>query len=115
MEEGGCNSKYFHSLLRDKRRRLQLHRIKNHKHRWVQGDDKIAKAAIHHFAQLFNQKHLFKDYMILDNITCYITDEDNEVLTAIPDMDEIKDAIFGMSASSSAGPDGYNGTFYHKC
>lgn len=33
----------------------------------------------------------------------------------MPNMDEIKKAVFSMSSTSSAGPEGYNGTFYHKC
>ncbi|XP_016491548.1 uncharacterized protein LOC107811177 [Nicotiana tabacum] len=44
FQEGDYNTRYFHSVLRDKRRRLYLHRIKNHRNRWVKGDDKIAKA-----------------------------------------------------------------------
>ncbi|XP_075109154.1 uncharacterized protein LOC142180948 [Nicotiana tabacum] len=31
FEDGDSNTKYFHGLLREKRRRFQLHRIKNHK------------------------------------------------------------------------------------
>lgn len=48
FKEGDCNSKYFHNILRDRRRRLQIFRIKNHKDRWIQREDKIAKAAIKH-------------------------------------------------------------------
>lgn len=29
--------------------------------------------------------------------------------------DEVREAILDMSPTSSAGPDGFNGTFYHKC
>ncbi|XP_070052664.1 uncharacterized protein [Nicotiana tomentosiformis] len=45
FKDGDCNTSYFHSILRDRRRRLQLHRIKNHRDRWIQADEKIAKAA----------------------------------------------------------------------
>ncbi|XP_059292005.1 uncharacterized protein LOC132045444 [Lycium ferocissimum] len=49
FKDGDKNTKYFHSVLRNKRRRLQIQRIKNHKGRWIQGEEKIAKAAIRHF------------------------------------------------------------------
>lgn len=52
IEEGDSNTKYFHGVIKDKRRKVQLHMIKNHKDGWVQGDDKIAKAAVHHFKKI---------------------------------------------------------------
>ncbi|XP_075086043.1 uncharacterized protein LOC142168791 [Nicotiana tabacum] len=84
-------------------------------YRWVEGDDNISKAAIHHFQKLFNIKHQFNDYDIFNFIPKCITADDNAHLTAIPDTEEIKESIFNMSASSVAGLDGYNGTFFQKC
>ncbi|WMV49350.1 hypothetical protein MTR67_042735 [Solanum verrucosum] len=89
--------------------------IKNHKNKWVQGDDKIAKAAVHHFKNLFNTSHTFNDFDILNYINPCIADDDNIKLVAVPDLEEIKDAVFNMSASSAPGPDGYSGIFFHKC
>nr|XP_009802923.1 PREDICTED: uncharacterized protein LOC104248369 [Nicotiana sylvestris]XP_016436485.1 PREDICTED: uncharacterized protein LOC107762629 [Nicotiana tabacum] len=85
FEDGDSNGTYFYSVIRDRTRKLQLHRIKKYRDNWIQGEDNIAKAA------------------------------DNANLSTIPEYEEIKEAVFRMSSSSSAGPDGYNGTFYHKC
>lgn len=41
FEESDCNTKYFHSLIGERRRKLQLHRIKDHRDNWVQGDEEI--------------------------------------------------------------------------
>lgn len=41
--------------------------------------------------------------------------EDNINLIVLPTEDEIKNTIFSLSAESSAGPDGYNGTFFQSC
>lgn len=51
----------------------------------------------------------------MDCIPRYIDDEDNWELMSRHFVEEIKEAVFDMCASSSAGPDGYNGTFYQKC
>ncbi|XP_019252901.1 PREDICTED: uncharacterized protein LOC109231716 [Nicotiana attenuata] len=115
FEDGDSNTTYFHSVIRDRRRKLQLHRIKNHRDNWIQGEDNIAKAAVHHFQHLFNLYHDFRDQDILNYIPSCIIEEDNANLSAIPEYEEIKEHVFSMSSSSSAGPDGYNGTFYHKC
>ena len=46
FKDGDKNTKYFHSVLRKRRRRLHIHRIKNLRGIWVQGDDTIGKAAL---------------------------------------------------------------------
>nr|XP_016448725.1 PREDICTED: uncharacterized protein LOC107773821 [Nicotiana tabacum] len=114
FEEGESNTNYFHSTIKDRRRRLQLHRIKDHKNRWVEGDDNISKATIHYLQKLFNIKHQLNDYDILNFIPKCITTDDNAHLTAIPDIEKIKEVIFNMSSFSAAGPDSYNGTFFQK-
>lgn len=43
FEEGDANTNYFHSMLRDKKRKLHVHRIKNNKGRWIQGEENIAR------------------------------------------------------------------------
>ncbi|XP_049369900.1 uncharacterized protein LOC125834791 [Solanum verrucosum] len=115
FEEGDFNTKYFHSLIRERKRRLQLHRIKDHIDNWVQGDEEINKAAIHHYNMIFNLQHQFTDNSILDNIQRVITEEENSLLTIMPGLEEIKNVVFSMSSDSSSGPDGYSGVFYHKC
>lgn len=57
FKDGDKNTKYFHSVLRTKRRRLQIPRIKNDRGRWVQGDNKVAKVSIKHFQIQFNLNH----------------------------------------------------------
>ncbi|XP_070041197.1 uncharacterized protein [Nicotiana tomentosiformis] len=64
---------------------------------------------------LLKQKAQFRDHEILENRPCCIINEDNDTLTAIPDLDEIREEFFSMSADNSAGPDGYNSSFFHKC
>lgn len=41
-----------------------------------------------------------------------ITDLDNSMLIKTPSMDEVRCAIFSMSASGSLGPDGFGGGFF---
>ncbi|XP_070046537.1 uncharacterized protein [Nicotiana tomentosiformis] len=73
FEEGDINTQFFHSKLREKRRRLQLNMIKNHKGNWVQGEEKIAKAAIWHFNSNFNLLTPTLDLSILNCISTKIS------------------------------------------
>lgn len=81
----------------------------------MQGDEKIGKAAIRPFKKLFNLENVDVDNKILNCIHSVITQEENDMLTSMPDDEDIKDIIFNMRAHSSAGSDGYNGVFYHTC
>ncbi|XP_019230172.1 PREDICTED: uncharacterized protein LOC109211124 [Nicotiana attenuata] len=112
FEDGDSNTKYFHSLLREKRRRLQLHRIKNHRGKWIQKENNIAKAAVKHFDSLFNLPKPTLNPYLFSCIPKCILEEDNMKLFAIPNENEIKDDVFNLSADSTTGPDGYNGTFF---
>lgn len=103
FEEGDSNPKYLHSVIRDRKSRLQLNRIKDHRDQWVQGDDKIGKVVIHRFQQLFNLKHNFNGQGIFNYTSKCITEEENIILTAIPEWEEIREAVVSMSTSSSAG------------
>ncbi|XP_060182548.1 uncharacterized protein LOC132612262 [Lycium barbarum] len=115
FEEGDGNTRYFHSVVREKRRRLHIHRIKNSKGKWMHSEGKIGNSAVRHFERLFCNQKRNVDNELLNVIPRIITENDNEMLNILPEEEEIQKAIFSMSPTSSAGPDGYTGRFYQKC
>lgn len=115
FQQGDYNNKYFHSVLRERRRKLGIHRIKNHGGRWIQGDDKIARVAIKHFEQLFNLSQTLMNPTLLDCILFIVTSQDNEMLTNLPNEIEMREVVFSMSRYSCAGTDEYNGKFFQAC
>ncbi|KAH0775105.1 hypothetical protein KY290_012242 [Solanum tuberosum] len=89
FKEGDANTKYFHALMRGRRKRLFLHKIRNDNEEWIQGEEQIAQAAF--------------------------TPVQNEMLQAIPTMEELRQVVFSMNPNSAAGPDGIGGRFYQVC
>jgi len=67
FKEGDSNSKYFHALIRGRRRRLFIHKILNDKTDWIQGDEHIAKAACEHFQNIFTgeRKNLLMKFPLI--------------------------------------------------
>ncbi|XP_019257756.1 PREDICTED: uncharacterized protein LOC109235970 [Nicotiana attenuata] len=115
FKKGDCNSRCFSNVIKDKRRRMHLHKIKNHIGNWIQGEERIAKAAVRPFQKIFNLALVNVDENVLNCIKEFITEEDNLQRSQVPEESEIKDTIFDMSGTSSAGPDRFNGIFYQKC
>ncbi|XP_075103645.1 uncharacterized protein LOC142178218 [Nicotiana tabacum] len=112
LQEGDYNTKCFRCVLRERRKRLQLHRIKNNRGRWVKGDDKIARTAIRHFSKLFNLPQHGINHNVLSCIPKCLTEDENAMLSELPDELEFMNVVFSLSADSTAEPYRYNGIFF---
>ncbi|XP_049348970.1 uncharacterized protein LOC125813524 [Solanum verrucosum] len=115
FKEGDCNTKYFHSLIRGRRRRIFIHKIIREDGEWIQGDEVIAEAACDHFQKIFTGDNKIINEDVLDCIPQMVTQEQNVGLTAMPNLEELKEVVFFMNPNSAAGPDGMNGYFFQKC
>lgn len=52
---------------------------------------------------------------LLSNIPLLITVEENARLIVDPSMEEVQKIVFSMSADSTAGLDGFSGSFFQVC
>ncbi|KAF3658030.1 hypothetical protein FXO38_13424 [Capsicum annuum] len=107
--EGEVNSKFFHSIVKGRKKRLNLTSIHDEHNNWISGDDNIAQQAIKFFEKQFTKEDIPLDDTVMNCIPKIINDEDNTLLLALPSMDEMKDVIFSMSAYSAPEPDGFSG------
>lgn len=65
-EEGDSNSKYFHGVIREIRRKACLRRIMGRDGEWIEEEKEIAEAAIEHFSKIFTQPNNSLDLSITD-------------------------------------------------
>jgi len=67
FKEGDTNSKYFHSMMRGRRRKLFIHRICTDEDTWIQGDENIAKKACMYYKifSLGNQTESLRRFLIV--------------------------------------------------
>uniref|UniRef100_M1E0C2 RNase H family protein n=1 Tax=Solanum tuberosum TaxID=4113 RepID=M1E0C2_SOLTU len=109
FKEGDGNSKYFHALIRGRRRRLFIHKILKDNDEWVQGDDHIAQAACEHFQNIFTGEEKLIDEIPMECIPRIIMQEQNDRMKELPTLDELKEVVQSLNPNSAAGPDGMNG------
>ncbi|XP_059316338.1 uncharacterized protein LOC132067197 [Lycium ferocissimum] len=100
LEEGDANTKYFHAIINEKRRRLNIQRIINSEGQWINGDEQIFEEAVNHFNLLFHEDN-DPDLQYIDCLDQVITQHDNDILCAMPQESEIRDAGFALSPSSA--------------
>nr|XP_009592913.1 uncharacterized protein LOC104089672 [Nicotiana tomentosiformis] len=110
-DEGDTNSKYFYRVVNEKRRSSHLPRFKNNQEVWVEGNQDISNDAIQHFSNLFTHSPSDNDLSILECIDLIVSEEENNLMHSIHEVDAIKDVVFSINPNSFTGPDGFNGHF----
>ncbi|XP_015058305.1 uncharacterized protein LOC107004576 [Solanum pennellii] len=115
FKEGDTNYKYFHLVIRGRRRKFFIHKVSNENGDWIQGDDNIAQVACEHFKGIFTGEEKLINEHTLECIPRVINQDQNAQLTIEPSMDEPKEVVLSMNPNSAASPDGMNGYFFQKC
>ncbi|VFQ77897.1 unnamed protein product [Cuscuta campestris] len=63
IEDGDRNSKFFHSIVKDRRRRLYIHKIKDQTGAWIEDQKQIAQQAIEFYQHLFTEESRIEPYI----------------------------------------------------
>ncbi|VFQ64094.1 unnamed protein product [Cuscuta campestris] len=115
MELGDQNSSFFHSYVKSRRSNLKIRSITDGNGRKKMEVEEMRKAAEDYFKEVFSTHKEVHAHHILEYIPNLITPEDNFMMGRIPDEAEIQKAVWDLSPTSSAGPDGFNGSFFRVC
>lgn len=102
FKEGNSNSKFFHSLIRG-RRKLFIKKIHCKEGEWLQGDDNIAKAICDYFQQIFMGEDEVIDETPLECIQRMVNEEQDKNLSVMTSMDELKEVVLFMNPTSVVG------------
>ncbi|XP_060195295.1 uncharacterized protein LOC132624548 [Lycium barbarum] len=97
-EEDSC-SKYFFSVIKQKRRRNYIHRIQDENGYWIEDPNDIGNAAVRFYSNLFSNDSQQNGYDFgdLNQLHSIINHEDNEMLTRMPEEEEILVVIRDLS------------------
>ncbi|VFQ83814.1 unnamed protein product [Cuscuta campestris] len=115
MSEGDCNSKFFHSFVKSKRRKLAIKTIHDDQGNILTTQEDICREAIHYFSNCYTTVTKSDESIISQFIDQVIDHRDNQLICSIPSEAEIYKAIMNLNPDSAAGPDGFNGYFFRIC
>ena len=113
IKQGDLNTKYFHSLVKWRRARNQLHGIfVNNK--WSDNKEEVKIKVCEFFEERFARNDGCQVRM--DNVDFNsISEADNEMLVGEFSDEEVKAAVWGCESSKSPGPEGFNFGFIKSC
>ncbi|KAL6580244.1 hypothetical protein OROMI_008268 [Orobanche minor] len=112
--EGESNSKFFHTIVKNKRQKNFIHSIRENGH-YINTPEEIKNWAISYFLDCFaeNQPCLGEiDPLMMPK---RVSNEHNNILCASPSFDEIRKCVFELDGDSIAGPNGFNAKCFQVC
>jgi hypothetical protein len=113
IQEGDSNSHFFHSVIKGRRRRNQLVSLKKGDD-WLKGVDEIKSELKDHFSQHFTEEWSNRPFLQgIDFNTLSV--DDNALLLAPFDEEEVRETIWSCDGNKSPGPDGFNLNFFKAC
>ncbi|XP_060210563.1 uncharacterized protein LOC132637499 [Lycium barbarum] len=112
FKDGDRNTKFFHSYVKGRRKKLALQRIQNSQGDWISSNNDIREEAVRFYQNQLRQLATRTDYEMLKKIPALIFTEQNESLIALPSNEDVKLAVYGLNGDSTSGPDGFSGHFF---
>ena len=111
--DGDRNSKYVHRVTKIKNKTKMISSIRNEEE-IITNPQRIANHFVDYFSNLFGTNTILQDHSLADEVIPKLIDEQtNNLLTSIPNKEEIKRAVFDLNSESAHGPYDF-GAFFFK-
>ncbi|VFQ85187.1 unnamed protein product [Cuscuta campestris] len=114
IKEGEANTSFFHNYVKGKRKRLLINHISKGDDNFLESQEDIIADGLSFFKKAFYEEPTLTDSDLLQSIPVVISEEDNNMLTRLPNETEVKEAILALDPNSCAGWDGFNGFFFRS-
>ena len=115
IQAGDANTKFFHSIVKQRRNTNFIYRVRDETGTWLEDEDRLKDSAVQFFSKLFMSEREGRREPVLPFQLPHLEQADNDLLTGLPTMEELKSVVFSMSSESAPGPDGFGIGFYQSC
>lgn len=111
--EGDRNTSFFHRSCKIRDTQSYISLLKDGDEVLTSHED-IENHVLNYFTNIFSTHSEYVENDLPDRyIPNIVTFVENDMLTAVPLAEEIKNAVFDLSGDSAPGPDGFPGHFYY--
>jgi len=114
LVNGDRNSRYFHQQANTRRKKKLVCKLKDDCGMWIDNPQTIAAKFVHDYTNRFLSKGHGESVMPNPMLETEISDVDNLSLIIIPDMQEVKSALFSVDSSKTPGPNGFGARFFKQ-
>lgn len=112
--KGDTNTRFFHNLVKQRKKRLSIKRMLRSDGSWAKGTN-FMNEAIQFYKDQFTERIHDTIFSLVDLVLSLIKEEDNKLLNREPTNEETKRVVFALNGNSASGPDGLTGHFYQVC
>ena len=112
LKEGDKNTAFFHNTVKQRRQQNHIQAIKDSNGVRKHDVQDTCSVGVEFFKSLFTSEGHVEDKHLLDCIPQLILDADNSILSRVPDMEEIHQALLSLPVGAALGPDGFSLSFY---
>ena len=112
LNGGNRNSTFFHAVTRGRRACNKFLIIENEAGQAFFEENHIVQTFVQFYHQLFTSGNTYARSVVEEALSPKVTTAMNEDLTKIPDMEEVRAAVFSIHPGKALGPDGFSAGFY---
>lgn len=114
LQDGDKNTKFFHFFAKSRSsiNRIDIISVDGNV---IEDAEEIRVQACSFFSNLMQSSSSVPDKALFNRLGPSVSDEQNQILVAVPTSVEIREVVFSLKRSSSPGPDGFSGVFFTHC
>ena len=114
LVNGDRNSRYFHQLANNRRKRNAVLKLKDESGVWLDTQQLIAAKLVTDFTTRFSSNVRINRRFPEIPLETRVTASENVALLRVPTREEVKQALFSIDSTKTPGPDGYGAGFFKK-
>ncbi|XP_042964616.1 uncharacterized protein LOC122298830 [Carya illinoinensis] len=111
--EGDENTAFFHASLRCKKKFKALESMILEDGSVLDSSEAVLEGPVDFFQQQLTTSAVSFEEPGMNLTTSIITEDDNQFLGRVPNLMEVKEALWSIPQDSSPGPDGFSASFFH--
>ncbi|XP_026436225.1 uncharacterized protein LOC113334104 [Papaver somniferum] len=103
IQLGDRNTHYFYKKTQKRWRRNRIEAIKDNQGNWVEGKERISSVITDHFSKVASTSNPSPCDNYLNMVHEVLNQDDNDMLTQPPNLEELRKVVFSMKSDSSLG------------